>query len=94
MEFLTYNEGDCYIHEKKQLSLRPRQNICVFQVSALKKLCMVGRHNILFYKNILYRNCIFHYIFPDFSAFLTVSSSKFTIKYLGSEQKPRKGWET
>ena len=22
MEFITYNEGDCYIHEKKQLSLR------------------------------------------------------------------------
>ena len=26
--------------------------ICVFQVSALKKLGMVDRHNILFYQNI------------------------------------------
>ena len=55
--------------------------MCVFQVSAL--------NNILFYKNILYRYCIFHYILPDFSAFLTVFSSKLTIKCLGSGQKPR-----
>ena len=34
-------------------------------VSALKKLDMVGRHNILFYKNILYRYCIFHQIFTQ-----------------------------
>ena len=27
---------------------------------------------ILFYQNILYRNCIFHYIFCHFSAFLTI----------------------
>ena len=41
-----------------------QKNICVFQVSALKKLGMVGRHNILLCPNILYRNCIFQYIFP------------------------------
>ena len=34
--------------------------ICVFQVSALKKIGMVGRHNILFCQNILYRNCTFN----------------------------------
>ena len=39
---------------------------CVFQVSALKKIGMIGRHNILFCQNILYRNCIFQYIFPIF----------------------------
>ena len=44
---------------------------CVFQVSALEKLGMVGRHNILFCQNILYRNCIFQYMFPHFSANLT-----------------------
>ena len=46
--------------------IRPKKNICVFQVSALKKLGMVGRHNILFYQNILYRNCIFHFISHHF----------------------------
>ena len=50
------------------LTLRPKKNICVFQVSALKKLGMVGQHNILFYRNILYRNCTFQYIFSHFSA--------------------------
>ena len=45
---------------------RPKKYICVFQVSALKKLGMVGRHNILFDQNIFYRNCIFQYIFPHF----------------------------
>ena len=65
--------------------------MCVFEVSPLKKLGIVGRHNILFYKNILYRYCIFHYIFPDFSAFLTVFSSNFTIKCLGSGRKRRVG---
>ena len=49
-----------------EVELRPK-NTCVFQVSALKKkLGMVSRRNILFYKNILYRYCIFPYIFPDF----------------------------
>ena len=28
--------------------IRPKKYICVFQVSALKNLGMVGRHNILF----------------------------------------------
>ena len=32
----------------------------------LKKLGMVGRHNILFSQSILYRNCIFQFIFPHF----------------------------
>ena len=40
--------------------------VCVFQVSALKKLGMVGRHKILFCRNILYRNCILQYISPHF----------------------------
>ena len=39
--------------------LRPKENICVYQVSCLKKLGMVGWHNFLFCRNILYRNCIF-----------------------------------
>ena len=30
-----------------QNMLRPKQNICVFQVSGWKKLGMVGRNNIL-----------------------------------------------
>ena len=67
----------------------PKQNICGFQVSALKKLGMIGRHNILFCQNILYRNCIFQYIFPHFRANLTTFFSQFTIKCLGSGQKPR-----
>ena len=29
-----------------------KKKMCVFQVSALKKLGMVGRRNMLFYKNI------------------------------------------
>ena len=62
--------------------------IFVFQVSALKKLGMVGRHYILFYQNILYRNCIFHCIFHHFSAYLSIFCSQFII-CLGSEQKPR-----
>ena len=65
-----------------------KKKICVFQVSALKKLGMVGWHYILFYQNILYRNCIFQYIFSHFSANLTTFCSQFTIKCLGSEQKP------
>ena len=55
--------------------LDQKKNICVFQVSALKKLGMVGRHNILFYRIILYTNCIFQYSFPHFSANLTMFSS-------------------
>ena len=64
--------------------IRPKQNICVFQVSALKKLGMVGQHNILFYQMILYRNYIFQYIFPHFLANLTAFSSQSTVKCLGS----------
>ena len=56
--------------------------ICVFQVSSLKKKkkkkkknknknrysrSVVGRLNILFYRNILYRNCIFFFFFNIFS---------------------------
>ena len=51
-------------------------------------LGMVGRHNIFFCQNILYRNCIFQYIFPHFPANLTTFCSQFTIKCLGSGQKP------
>ena len=40
--------------------------IMYLQVSALKKLGMVGQHNILFCQNILNRNCVFQYIFPIF----------------------------
>ena len=63
--------------------------ICVFQVSALKKLGMVCWHNILFYRNISNRNFTFHYIFFYFSANVTIFCSQFTIKCLGSQQKPR-----
>ena len=62
--------------------IRPK-NICVFQVSALKKLGMVGWHNILFCRNILYRNCIFQYIFPNFPTNLTTFCSQLTIKCWG-----------
>ena len=55
----------------------------MFYVSALKKLGMVSQHNILFCQNILYRNCIFQYIFPHFPANLTIFCSQFTIKCLG-----------
>ena len=75
--------------QNSKLTVRPKKkNICVFQRSALKKPGMVGRHNILFCQNILYRNCIFQYIFPHFLANLTFCS-QFTIKCLGSGQKPR-----
>ena len=51
---------------------KAKKYICVFQVSALKKkLGMVGRHNILFCQNILYRNCIF----SKFDILLTDSDS-------------------
>ena len=69
--------------------IQPKKNICVFQVSALKKLGMVGGHNILFYRIIFYRNCIFQYIFPHFLANLTTFCSQSAIKCLGSGQKPR-----
>ena len=72
-----------------RLMFRPKKYICVFQVSALKKLGMVGRHDILFCQNILYRNCIFQYISPHFQANLTTFCSQFTITCLGSGQKPR-----
>ena len=52
-------------------------------VSALKKLGMVGWHNILFCQNILYRNCIFQYIFfPFFSRFdslVTIHNKMFRV---------------
>ena len=65
--------------------LRPKKKkkkkICVFQVSALKKLSMVGRHYILFCQNILYRNyifdCIFHYFCSIFdNILLTIHNRK------------------
>ena len=80
------------VHYRSKV-LRPKKYVC-FRFQLWKKLGMVGRHNILFYKNILYWYCIFQYIFPDFSAFLTVFSSKFTIKCLGPWQKPKEGRET
>ena len=49
LDYTAWNwtvQNFCYLYY-----IRP-QNICVFQVSALKKLAMVGGHNILFYKNI------------------------------------------
>ena len=49
---------------------------------------MVGRHNILCYQKILYRNWIFQYTSPHFPANLTTFRSQFTIKCLGSGQKP------
>ena len=56
--------------EKEQNTIRrfckAKINICVFQVSTLKKLGMVGWHNILFCQNILYRNCIFNTFSPIF----------------------------
>ena len=64
--------------------LRPKNNIYVFQVSALKKLGMVGWHNILFCRNILYRNCIFQYIFSHFprkfdNILLTINNKIFRV---------------
>ena len=73
--------------------VRPKKYMCV-SGSALKKLGMVCRHNILCCQNILYRNCIFQYIFPHFPANVTTFCSQFTIKCLGSGQKPRSGRET
>ena len=49
---------------------------------------------ILLYQNILYRNCIFQYIFRRFSAYLTIFCSQFTIKCLRLGQKLWYGWET
>ena len=63
--------------------------ICVFQGSALKKLGIVGRHYILFYWDILYGYCIFYDNLAHFLAYSTIICSQFTIKYLGSGQKPR-----
>ena len=80
---------DTVLVRTRKTRIRPKKNICVFQVSALKKLGMVGRHNILFCQNILRTKCIFQYIFPHFSANLTVFCSQFTIICLGSGQKPR-----
>ena len=37
--------------------------VCVFRYQLWKKLGMIGRHNILFCQNILYRYCIFQYSF-------------------------------
>ena len=69
--------------------IRQKEYICVFQATALKKLGMIGRHYILFYRNILYGYCIFYNILAHFLAYLTIFCSQFTIKCLGSGQKPR-----
>ena len=39
----------CNASERDNIGIiiRPNKNICVFQVSALKKIGMVGQHNIL-----------------------------------------------
>ena len=53
---------------------RPKQHICVFQVSALKKkkLGMAGRHNSFFLVKIFYFILKLHFLhFPHFSANLT-----------------------
>ena len=71
-----------------------KKNVCVFQVSALKKLGMVGWHYHFISWNTLYRYCIFNDIFHHFSAQLTIFSSLFTIKSIGSGQKPRQCQET
>ena len=58
--------------------------MCVFQVSVLKKLGLVGRHNILFCQNILFRNCFLHKISPPFSSkfdsiLLTIHNKMFRV---------------
>ena len=40
--------------------------VCVFQVSALKKVGMVGRHNILFVKIFYIQIAFFNTFFPNF----------------------------
>ena len=52
------------IRQKK----KKKKKIGVFQVSALKNLDMVGRHNILFCQNILYKLHFSIHFFPHFSA--------------------------
>ena len=50
MKFISY----IYTVSTSFLFIRPKKNICVFQVSSKKKLGMVGRNNILFCQNILF----------------------------------------
>ena len=55
----------CFSHSIKWLlkqviflnNLRPKKNICVFQISGWNKLGMVGQNNILFCQNILFSRC-------------------------------------
>ena len=47
---------------------KAKKCMCVSGFSSVKKLGMVGRHNILFCRTILHGNCIFQYIFLHFSA--------------------------
>ena len=76
------------MHTLKGFLMPKNIYMCVSGFSS-EKLGMVGRHNILFCENILYRNCIFQYSFPHFSANLTTFCSQFTIKCLGSGQMPK-----
>ena len=79
MWIVSVGQADCltlcgfyYVYLNNNKTPRPKNKyICVFQVSALKNLGMVGRHNISFCQNILYRNYMFQYIVPHFSANLT-----------------------
>ena len=62
--------------------VRQKKNICVFQVSALKKLGMVSRH--YHFIKIIDIETAFFTTFPPFLAYLTVFCFQFAIKCLGS----------
>ena len=74
-----------------EISLLRQKNICVFQVSALNKkknLGMVDLHNIFFVKIYYIEIAFFNTFYPIFQQILTKFCSQFTIKCLGSGQKP------
>ena len=55
--------------------------MCVSGFSPKKSYVWLVGIIILFYQNMLYRNCIFHYIFHNFSADLTIFCLQFTVMF-------------
>ena len=71
------------------MTTRVRSSMCILGFSS-----EIGRNYHFFYQNILYRNCIFHYMFRCFFlVYLTIFCSQLTIKCLELRKKPRQGQE-
>ena len=80
---LNVNLWNINLKQKKQN--KKKQNNIYVCFSSEKKLGMVGRHYILFYRNILYGYCIFYNILAYFLTPTLLNAAKVALKRSGTQ---------